>query len=184
MSDGTFVMFRDKRKKIIALVLVVLAVVALILISMGINNFLRPVANFNNASRKPQDEVSVEFYTSNESLAQLTLEVADTAEERRRGLMGCKELKKDGMFFIFPEEKQLSFWMKNTSLPLDIIFVNRSGRVVNVEQAVPQPHSPEEDLIIYQSQGFAQYVVETRRGFAEEVGIVPGVSIDWRRRKY
>lgn len=69
--------------------------------------------------------------------------------------------------------------MKDTYLPLDIIFINGSRQVTNVEQAAPEPDTPEENLTIYRSQRPARYVVETRQGWAEAQGITPGTSVEW-----
>lgn len=69
---------------------------------------------------------------------QVTVEVADTVDERARGLMFRTALpENEGMLFLFPEETQGSFWMKNTPLSLDLIFI-RDGRIVDlIESAVP-----------------------------------------------
>lgn len=133
-------------------------------------------------SRNETNLVQVSFHNGNQTLADLDLEVANTTWERRKGLMGRKRLTTDGMFFKFPREKKLSFWMRDTYLPLDIIFISKDGRVVNVKEADPEPGTAEENLTSYYSQEPAQYVVETRRGLAEDKQIVPGVSVDWRLR--
>lgn len=66
--------------------------------------------------------------------------VATTEEEKEKGLMGIEELSEDeGMLFDYSDEPQaeLSFWMKNVDIPLDIIFVNQEGSVISVKQGVP-----------------------------------------------
>lgn len=66
--------------------------------------------------------------------------VATTEEEKEKGLMGIEELPEDeGMLFDYSDEPQaeLSFWMKNVDIPLDIIFVNQEGSVISVKQGVP-----------------------------------------------
>jgi uncharacterized membrane protein (UPF0127 family) len=67
-------------------------------------------------------------------------EVADTQPERAKGLMNRESLDSDrGMLFIFESSENVSFWMKNTLIPLDIIFIDEFGKVVNIAQANPEP---------------------------------------------
>lgn len=62
---------------------------------------------------------------------QLELEVANTAEEHKRGLMGVSELKSvDGMIFVFEQPRHVYFWMKDTPLPLDMLFFDASGELI------------------------------------------------------
>ena len=66
--------------------------------------------------------------------------VVTTEEEKEQGLMGIEELpENEGMLFDYSDEPQaeLSFWMKNVDIPLDIIFVNQEGIVISVKQGVP-----------------------------------------------
>lgn len=98
------------------------------------------------------------------------VELADTPETRARGLMYRKELPRNaGMLFVFPEEDKLEFWMKNTPLPLDMIFFDRNRRVVGiVERAQPFSTTPRGPGVP------AQYVLEVNGGFAAEHGIQVG----------
>ena len=77
-----------------------------------------------------------------------------------------------GMLFVFGDETVRTFWMKNTPLPLDIIFIDAGGRVVNVAQATtPYSESP------IRSAGPARYVLEVNAGFARRHGIGPGSRV-------
>jgi len=106
----------------------------------------------------------------------VTLEVANTTEERREGLMHRESLPdRHGMVFVYDDADGRSFWMKNTLVPLDIIFVAPDGTVLNVEHATPGPED-EGELDRYRSDGDARYVVELRRGFANETGVGPGTE--------
>jgi len=78
-----------------------------------------------------------------------------------------------GMLFVFPEMRMLAFWMKNTPLPLDIIYIDAEGRVVSVAESTT-PYS-EKSL---PSAGPAQYVLEVNAGFAKEHGIGPGTRVE------
>lgn len=95
------------------------------------------------------------------------IEIARTPAERRQGLMFREELARDqGMLFDFGQEQRVSFWMKNTPLPLDLLFIDATGRIVALhEQAVPFS----EELIL--SGQPVQYVLEILGGTAKERGI-------------
>src|SRR4029450_8642685 len=69
----------------------------------------------------------------------LTVEVAATPAARARGLMFRKELPEDrGMLFVFPDERVLDFWMRNTEIPLSIAFAEASGRIVRIADMEPR----------------------------------------------
>jgi uncharacterized membrane protein (UPF0127 family) len=106
----------------------------------------------------------------------ITVELANTPEKRGLGLMYRKELEPGkGMFFLFPSEQPLTFWMKDTPLSLDLVFINRDGRVVNiVKGATPYSEKP------LSSERPAQYVLEVPAGFCESRGIGLGDRVEWR----
>lgn len=103
-------------------------------------------------------------------------ELAATPQEQTRGLMFRTEMGADeGMLFDYGDDpKIMSFWMKNTVLPLDIVFISPEGLVVNVA-ANTTPYSTTPIL----SDGIASAALELNAGRAAELGIVPGVKINW-----
>ncbi len=104
-----------------------------------------------------------------------TVEVADTPQAQSRGLMFRTELgPNEGMVFPYSAPQMLSFWMKNTPLPLDIIFIGADGKIVNIA-AMTTPYS----LDSVPSTGPAVAVLEIPGGRAEELGIGPGDSVEW-----
>ncbi|MDY6769274.1 MAG: DUF192 domain-containing protein [Candidatus Nanohaloarchaea archaeon] len=107
--------------------------------------------------------------------------VADTPQERQEGLMGRSQVPLDGMLFVFPRPAQQTFWMKDTRVPLDIVFIGEDGRVLNVAAADPEPGVPEENLTRYRSDGPALYVLEVPQGDAEELGLDPGAAVTVQR---
>ncbi|UPV76485.1 DUF192 domain-containing protein (plasmid) [Halorussus limi] len=108
----------------------------------------------------------------------VTLMVANEPSERQSGLMHREELaNRTGMVFAYENAKQVSFWMKNTLVPLDMIFVAPNGTVLNVEHAEPQPNASTSELETYPSDGQAKYVVELPRGFANRTGVGPGTKL-------
>ncbi len=102
------------------------------------------------------------------------VEVVNTAVGREQGLMYRRELAADaGMLFVFPADGVQHFWMKNTLIPLDMLFIDRDRRVVGiVANAVPmstQPVGPDEPC---------RYVLEVNGGFAARHGIAEGTAVD------
>jgi uncharacterized membrane protein (UPF0127 family) len=99
----------------------------------------------------------------------LTAEVARTAQETSTGLMYRFSLKPDhGMLFVFERSEPRAFWMKNTFIPLSIVFVAPDGRIVNIDEMAPQ------DETLHWSRGPAMYVIEMRKGWFAERGIRAG----------
>lgn len=102
-----------------------------------------------------------------------TVEIADEPDEQRQGLMGRQDLAADrGMLFIFPKEHPATFWMKNTPLFLDMVFINDSGVVVHIH---PMARPFDETLITTPVP--ARAVLEIKGGEAERRNITPGSSI-------
>jgi len=103
------------------------------------------------------------------------VEVADTPEAQANGLMFRTQMGPDeGMVFPYKVPQQLSFWMRNTVLPLDLIFVGVDRKVTNVI-ANAQPYS--EELLL--SDGPVIAVLELNGGRAAQLGIGPGASVEW-----
>jgi uncharacterized membrane protein (UPF0127 family) len=102
------------------------------------------------------------------------VEVVDTPDSRAQGLMFRQELADDaGMLFDFKEEREVSFWMRNTFIPLDMIFVDAQGVVKNIHvNARPQ------DPTSIPSAGPVQFVLEIPGGRSEEIGLEPGDTMD------
>lgn len=108
------------------------------------------------------------------------VELADDDESRTRGLMYREHMAKDrGMLFTFPEEGPLAFWMKNTKIPLDMLFFDRQLRLVSVQQNV-QPCKAD-PCPTYPGAGPAQYVLELNAGLAAKLGVKPGDKLDVHR---
>jgi uncharacterized protein len=102
-----------------------------------------------------------------------TLEVADDDAERAQGLMHRKSMPADhGMIFVFPDVAQRGFWMKNTYIPLDIIYLDAAGRVVSIKQMFPQ------ELNNTPSDRPAKYAIEINQGLSSKIGLKPGDTID------
>ena len=99
-------------------------------------------------------------------------EVADDPAERQQGLMGREYLDTDsGMLFVYPAPKQLSFWMKNTPLPLSIAFIDNQGIIVNIAEMTPLSTAN------VPSVKPAQYGLEMESGWFESHGVTVGTKI-------
>lgn len=104
-----------------------------------------------------------------------TVEIAGTAEEQSMGLMYRTKLAPDrGMIFPFNPPRNASFWMRNTLIPLDMIFVRADGSIANIA-ANTVPYS-EEPMI---SDGIVAAVLEIPGGRSAELGIKPGDTVKW-----
>ena len=103
----------------------------------------------------------------------VAVELARTDAERERGLMGRRELGEDaGMLFLFEASEVRAFWMKNTLLPLDMLFIDVGGRVAGlVREAEPLTLSP-------RSPGVpSRFVLEVRGGWAKRHGVEAGDKV-------
>ncbi len=106
----------------------------------------------------------------------VNVEIADTDEEQRTGLMNRESLGEyEGMLFIFEDSRERTFWMKNTLIPLDIIFISEDFEIINIERAEPCEKDP---CTLYKSNGNAMYVLEVNEGFSEKSNINVGNSVE------
>lgn len=105
----------------------------------------------------------------------LTIEIADNDAERQQGLMYRKTMPDScGMLFIMPTNELQSFWMKNTYLPLDILYLNESKKIVTI-QANRIPFS-EDPINSFEN---ARYVLEVNAGYSQRHGIKKGDVLNW-----
>lgn len=106
---------------------------------------------------------------SGEGRHRFTVEVARTDEERRIGLMHRRSMAADhGMLFDFITPRPVGMWMKNTFIPLDMLFIKSNGRIANIAQAAP--HS----LETVPSRGRVLGVLELNAGTARRLGLAAG----------
>lgn len=109
----------------------------------------------------------------------LVLEVARTEVQREHGLMDRKTLAAHtGMLFVFDTDQQVAFWMKDTLVPLDMVFIAADGRVRRVFANVPVVAPSLGDDRIPRESAAARYVIELPANEAAEDGIAAGVQLD------
>ena len=122
--------------------------------------------------RKPEQPMVTLFPPQGPSVA-VRVEVARTPTQRERGLMYRERLDEDaGMVFVFDEDDDHTFWMKNTAIPLDMIFITRDLVVAGVVENA-EPFS----LTTRSCGRPSRYVLEVNGGFARKHGIVPGTRV-------
>lgn len=138
-------------------------------VAIAVAALLAPLAAF-------ADESKLTLHTATGDY-EFDVQVVDTPESRAQGLMYVTELADDaGMLFDFTEERGVSFWMRNTFIPLDMIFVDAKGIVKNVHVNA-RPHDPTG----IPSDGPVQYVLEIPGGRSVEIGLKPGDKMDHDR---
>jgi len=107
------------------------------------------------------------------------VEIVQDDKSRSKGLMFRQSLDADqGMLFVFPKVALYSFWMKNTLIPLDMIWMDHSRRIVHIETDVPP--CKEDPCPLYSPKGEALYVLEVNAGQAEKLGLRTGQFADFR----
>ncbi|TAM77524.1 DUF192 domain-containing protein [bacterium] len=107
--------------------------------------------------------------------AALSVQVARTREQRERGLMNVTALAPHaGMLFVFPAEGRLSFWMKDTLIDLDMVWLREDGTVSSVAAHVPHSERTTPDDRVATREGDGAYVLELPAGEAHDDGLVEG----------
>ena len=121
-----------------------------------------------------QEEIvysNLQIITSSGTVS-VKIETASTPEQKTIGLMYRKFLEKNsGMLFVFDKEEPKTFWMKNTLIPIDIIFISSGKKIVSFETMEPCAADP---CVIYSSGRPAQYALEVNKGFVKENEITTG----------
>ena len=165
---------KNKRKIPITVLISVIVVLALMLL-FTMNN-----CNQNNEpeyySFTKDGELTFTDSLGNSKIT-IDLEIADNEYKRQLGLMNRSSMKENqGMLFIFPDEEIQSFWMRNTLISLDMIFVNKNKKIVTIHKNTKILSSQS-----YSSTEPAMYVIEVDGGFTDRHHIVRGDKIYWMR---
>lgn len=126
----------------------------------------------SSAAQKSPNQMTI--VTAGGKRHDFKIELALTPIQQQNGLMYRTEMAADaGMLFYFSEEAPRAFWMKNTLIPLDMIFIKKDGRILNIhENAIPN------DLTSIPSDGPVVAVVELNGGITRKLGIKAGDKID------
>lgn len=160
-----------KKKKVLAVTAIVGFIILFFLIGFSQNWFQ------DSSVFEKHGELTLK---SSFSTKTIEIEIVETEEKIRQGLMYRSKMREDrGMLFIFPDNKPRSFWMKNTILPLDIVFIGEDKTVVAI-QANTTPFSKKS---LPSNGKNAKYVLEVNAGFMKKFGFKEGDTIDFNRRK-
>jgi len=139
-------------------------------------NKINPVSanktNTTNSTVSAEDDGKISITNPGDSGVEISVEIADNSVTRAKGLMGRASLGEyDGMLFVFGSSARHSFWMFNTSIALDAVFIAENGTVVDILQMAPCGINPA-NCTGYMPKADAKYVLEVNRGFSERHGIV------------
>jgi len=124
---------------------------------------------------QPKLETKIIYITNREGKEiPLRAEMAKTNDERQKGLMFRKKLAGgEAMLFIFERDQILSFWMKNTILPLSIAFISHDKNIIDIYDMEAQ------SLQSIRSSRSARYALEVPQGWFEQTGITEGCAVKW-----
>ena len=129
--------------------------------------------NTSTMNTSTMNSSSVVFTGNNVTQVRVDVEVANTLAEQEYGLMNRTSLGQyDGMLFVFASDRELSFWMKDTLIPLDMVFVNRSGTIVDINKnAIPMSEN------VFTAKSPCEYVVEVNGGFCDQHSVRIGDAV-------
>jgi uncharacterized protein len=150
-------------KKIYGIAIFIIVIIILCVITTGL---------YNGAYIRNTDDINKVVFSNGKTI---DVEIARTSEEQSRGLMYREQLNESsGMLFIFNDPTIRYFWMKNTLIPLDIIFIDENKSIINIEDAIPCKNDP---CSTYSSKRGAKYVLEVNQGYCLMNGIKEGDKI-------
>jgi len=143
------------------------------LLKLRVTQFLIPVFFlcfiFAACSSQRLTAYDIPIERGGREIALVKAEIAQTQEERSKGLMYRKELPDgEGMFFVFERDEVLSFWMKNTFVPLSIAFIASDGRIVEIKDMYPHDEST-----VHSSRS-VRYALEVPQGWFSRAGVQYG----------
>jgi uncharacterized membrane protein (UPF0127 family) len=156
-------------------IIVLIAVAVFFIVNNFINNNEPEVKYY---TFKKEGELTFTDSLGN-TIFKIDLEIADSEYERQLGLMNRKSMEENqGMLFIFQYERLQSFWMRNTLIPLDMMFVNKDNKIITIHKNTKTLSAQS-----YPSTAPAIYVVEVVGGFTDKYNIVIGDKIFWMGTK-
>ena len=138
-------------------------------------NEFKPIA----VTFKKEGELSLFKGETDSLIAKFDIEIADNDYERQRGLMDRRSMKENhAMLFIFPNMQLRSFYMKNTYIALDIIYIDDANKIVSIQKNA----KPLNETSL-PSKAPAKYVLEIKGGLSDQLGIAEGDRIDFSKSR-
>jgi uncharacterized protein len=127
-----------------------------------------------NSCSNPSNTANNKLYEIKINGKSIHVEVVATQRKRMLGLMFREKLDKDqGMLFIYPQDQYLSFWMKNTKIPLSIAFMNSSGEITQIESMSPY------SLTSHVSKDKGRYALEMEEGWFRKNWVKVGSKVNF-----
>jgi uncharacterized membrane protein (UPF0127 family) len=167
----------EKKFKHVYKVITAILFIALVLILIFSNLLKKKEVNTDYMFKK---QGTLTFLNSNNDVkAKIDIQIADNDFDRELGLMFRKHMDENqGMLFIFPQDTIQNFWMHNTYIPLDMIFINSNKVIVTIQRATKTLSDQ-----TYASTAPAQYVLEVNLDFSKKFNIQVGDRVEWSRIK-
>lgn len=165
----------------LGLLVIFLGYLIIIVLPTGESNSVKPGGGKPAVSYEPKFKKEGELYlldaVSSDTIKRIDIELAESREEISYGMMYRKNMDPEtGMLFLMGEERQQSFYMKNTYVSLDIIFINDDMEIVSIQKNA-EPLN-ERSL---PSEGPASFVLEVKGGFSDQYGIGKGTKVVFKR---
>lgn len=168
-----------KWKRFVVLVLTTVLITGIALFLQEENTEFREKIYYDIFTPKFRKDSELEFLKKNEIVYKIDIEIADDFDERAVGMMYRKEMKEDkGMLFIFSKPENQGFWMKNTYIPLDLMYIDSNFKIVTIhENTVPL------SLKSLSSGVKVKYVLEVNAGFCKRHNIKEGSLIKFKKNE-
>lgn len=169
----------SKREKTTLIGLVVLIILVALILSVGCTREKKPDVNYETKTDEPQFVKEGRLFflkgESGDTIKAIDIEIADNDRDRAQGMMYRTSMPDSiGMLFVFQQPKEQSFWMKDTSISLDILYVDADGKIITLHKFTT-PFSEKK----IPSYGEAKYVVEVVGGFTDRYKIGQGDKISY-----
>ena len=146
-------------------------IIGIILITLGIFVYFKFVkTNPNTKFESTEIKIGQDIYS---------MEIAKSPSQLSLGLGNRQNLcSKCGMIFVFPFEGILPFWMKDTQIPLDMIWINSKKEIVSIQTASVETDSPDFKLQMYKNDSPAKFVIELNANTAKQLNLKVGDKLD------
>ena len=139
---------------------------------------LAAILNFTIFAPEKKENQSISDFKIQIENEIIEVEIADTVAKRAEGLMHRKYLLQNhGMLFVYEKPDILSFWMKNTLIPLSIAFIDENDTIIDIQDMESYAGQSDESLPVYKSKSPALYALEMSQGWFKEKKIEPGMKV-------
>lgn len=174
----------NNREKTALIGLVLLVILVILILSLSCTREKRPGVVYETKKDEPAFVAEGELFfidgESGDTIKNIIIEIADNDQDRAQGMMYRTEMPDSlGMLFVFDQPKLQSFWMKNTSLSLDILYVDADGVIESLYKSTT-PYSTSK----IPSTNKAKYVVEVTGGFTDRYEINVGDKVGYLEKQF